>query len=175
VKQPTLYLMMGLPGAGKTTASIQIAKLTGAEHLWADKIRRDKFGKPSYTHDENQKLYFEMNSEVDKLLAEGKSVVFDTNFKYQKDRQHLSEIAKKHAANVVICWLKVDRELAKQRALEDTDHPHRPLGADMTENEFERLSADFEHPDANERVIELDGTKITPDYVAEKLQLNEAN
>jgi predicted kinase len=165
--------MMGLPGAGKTTTALQIAKITGAVHLWADKIRREKFGDPSYSHEENQKLYEEMNNQADTLLSEGKSVIFDTNFKYQKDRQHLSEIAHKNNASVIVCWLKVDQELAKKRALEDTDHPHRPLGADMTESEFKRLSADFELPQPGETVIELDGTKITPEYVSEKLQLNE--
>ena len=37
----TLYLIRGLPGAGKTTLSIELAKLLNAVHFNADEIRRE--------------------------------------------------------------------------------------------------------------------------------------
>src|SRR5262245_4051522 len=95
---PTLYLMLGYPGSGKTTTAKVIHALNGAVHLWADHIRRERFGTPSYTHKENLDLYNHMNELTGELLAAGNSVIFDTNFNFYKDREHLRDIAETHNA-----------------------------------------------------------------------------
>ena len=74
--QPVLYLMVGYPGSGKTTAALMIHELTGAVHLWADKIRRERFGQPTYSHEENVELYNHINELTAELLRAGNSVIF---------------------------------------------------------------------------------------------------
>jgi len=91
--KPKLYLLIGYPGAGKTTISKLIASTTGATHLWADVERHKLFGKPTHSQAESLKLYDYLNQEAEKLLAAGHSVVFDTNFNFHDDRQKLREIA----------------------------------------------------------------------------------
>ena len=85
--KPTLYLMLGYPGAGKTTTSKVIHALSGAVHLWADQIRRERFGAPTYSHEENLELYDYLNELTSELLRTGQSVIFDTNFNFYKDRE----------------------------------------------------------------------------------------
>ena len=85
----TLYLFVGYPGSGKTTAANIICKLTGAEHIWADRERQKMFGRPTHSPQESAALYHRLNERTRQLLLQDKSVVFDTNFNYRRDRDHL--------------------------------------------------------------------------------------
>lgn len=76
MKSPVLYLMLGYPGAGKTTTAKTIHELTGAVHLWADKIRNERYPHPTHSHKENIELYDYLNELTAELLATGQSVIF---------------------------------------------------------------------------------------------------
>lgn len=175
MSNPTLYLMLGLPGAGKTTASKIIHDLTGAVHLWADHERRELYGVPTYSHQENMDLYEQLNRETEQLLKDGRSVIYDTNFGFLKDRQLMRHIAEKHHAQVALIWVVAPADLSRRRATDSTERqPTRVLGDDngnMPLQKFEHIRASFEAPTDQEQYIQLDGTKITKEYVAEKLGL----
>lgn len=164
-----LFLMLGFPGAGKTTVSKMIEEQTGAVHLWADHERRKRFGEPSHTHDENLQLYAELNDITDRLLAEGKSVIFDTNFNFYKDREHLREIAAKHGVQTVLIWVRTPKELARERATKDAHLQHTRVLGNMQVEHFERISDNLEPPREGEYVVEFDGTNVTPAQVANVL------
>lgn len=167
----TLYLMVGYPGAGKTTTAETIQQLTGAEHLWADAERNQRFVHPTHSQAESQELYDYLNQLTDRLLAEGKSVIYDTNFNFHKDRQKLRRIAQSHDAQTVVVWVQVPKELAQNRATEaEIKHASRVWG-NMPLEDFERLSNHLQPPRADEHVIKIDGTKVTPEYIAERLHL----
>lgn len=168
--QPTLYLMLGYPGAGKTTVAKLISEITGATHLWADHERAKRFAHPTFTQDENDTLYTSMNQEASQLLASGKSVVFDTAFNHFEDREKLRDIAKQNNAITLVIWVQTNRNLAEKRAIEsDGNDPHRKLDHHMTHQDFHRLSDKLEEPRSNEAVITIDGTKVTRAYIAEKI------
>lgn len=168
---PKLYLFVGYPGAGKTTVAKVIHEETGAVHLWADKIRRERFDRPAYSHAENLQLYAHLNELTGELLEAGNSVLFDTNFNFYKDRDHLRHIAVQHGAEVVLVWLTTPRELARHRATEPhhQDH-HRVLGT-MSPEEFDRMAANLQPPTPDEHAIELDGSRLTAAEIKQKLGL----
>lgn len=170
MKPQRLFLMLGFPGAGKTTVSKMIEELTGAVHLWADHERRKRFGEPTYGHEENLKLYTDMNTMTDALLADGKNVIFDTAFNFYKDREHLRQIAAKHGAHTILIWVRTPKELARERATKDAHLQHtRMLGNMHPTEHFERLSNNLEPPREGEHVIEFDGTHVTPAMVADAI------
>lgn len=169
MQQPTLFLLLGFPGAGKTTVSKMIEAQTGAVHLWADHERRKRFGKPTHTHEENLKLYGELNQVTASLLAEGKSVIFDTNFNFYKDREHLRQIAAANGAQTILIWVRTPKELARERATKDAHLQHTRVLGNMPVEHFERISDNLEPPHEGERVVEFDGTHVTSAMVTDML------
>jgi len=167
---PTLYLMLGYPGSGKTTASKLLHQITGAEHLWADHERKKRFAVPSYTHAENLKLYAELNAMAGRLLAEGKSVIFDTNFNFFSDRQKLRRIAAKYNAPVIVVWVVAPKAVARERATQDAHRQETRILGDMTVANFERMSKNLQPPRAGETVVQLDGEGMTAETVAAALK-----
>jgi predicted kinase len=165
-----LYLFMGFPGAGKTTVAQYIAETTGAVHLWADKERRQLFQRPSHSAEESRQLYDALNQRTDELLGEGKSVIFDTNFNFYKDREHLRQIAAKHGVQTIVVWMVTPKELAKQRAVHEGKlrNGYEEL---LPESEFERMSNHLEEPRSDEHVIQIDGSHLTKETTLQLLGL----
>jgi len=171
MSKPVLYLMLGYPGAGKTTTAKVIHQVTGAVHLWADHIRRERFGHPTFSHKENLQLYDHLNELTAELLAAGNSVVFDTAFNLREDREKLRKIAAKHHAAAKLIWVQTPHDLARERAFKDVHlQETRVIGHLMTTADFERLSNKLEPPHTDEPYIAVDGTKVTPDYIKQILQ-----
>ncbi len=166
--KPVLYLMVGYPGAGKTTVSKIIHELTGATHLWADHERRTRYDHPTHSHQENIELYEDLNAVTEDLLATGKSVIFDTNFNFYKDRQKLREIAAKHGAQTKLIWVRTPKDLARQRATHGLGQDTRVLG-DMPAEQFERISSNMQPPGADEKAIEIQGTEVSPEYIKQTI------
>ena len=170
MSQPVLYLMIGYPGAGKTTVSKFIHELTGAEHLWSDHIRHRLFKNPTHSKTESLELYTHLNDLTDKLLSEGKSVIFDTNFNFYKDREHLRTIAAKHGAKAVLIWVTTPLATARSRATEQSHDQHTRIWGNMSITDFTRISSKLEPPRLNENAFEIDGAHITERTVQDLLK-----
>lgn len=168
---PTLYLMVGYPGSGKTTTAKIIHELTGAEHIWADHERKKMFGMPTHSREESDKLYDALNLRAENLLAEGKSVVFDTNFNYMKDREHMRTIAARQHATTRLLWVITPKDIALHRATLQSAGKETRLFGNMAEEVFERMTHQLEPPADNENPLVLDGTQITSEYIKQKLGL----
>lgn len=166
-----LYLFVGFPGAGKTTVANLIADCSGAVHLWADQERQAMFETVTHSKQESDELYDKLNQRADELLAAGKSVVFDTNFNYLKDRQYLCSIAAKNNAEVTVIWMQTPIEIARDRALHEHHRDRNGYDQTMTAEEFERLTNHVEPPSDNENFITIDGTDIDTEAVKRQLGL----
>lgn len=162
--------MVGYPGSGKTTASKLIHEQTGAVHLWADHERKLRFAAPNYSHPETIQLYNQLNKEVEALLAEGKSVIFDTNFNFYKDRQKLCRMAARRGVRTVIIWIIVPEELARTRAVHEAHGQATRVFGNMPPDHFKRIVRHLQPPRDDEHPIKLDGREITAEIVAEALR-----
>lgn len=162
--RPILYLMIGYPGAGKTTVAHIIQEATGAVHLWSDIERHKMFGRPTHSEEESVKLYDELNRRAEELLADGKSVIFDTNFNFREDRRRLHEIADRQGAETVVLWVTLPVEQARTRSV-GADQKRNGYHTRMTDEHFDSIVAKLEAPDKNEKIIKIDGAKLDRETV----------
>lgn len=151
--------MLGYPGAGKTTVAQYIVKQVGAVHIWSDLERHKMFGKPVHDKEESRQLYDVLNQRVEKLLAEGKNVVFDTSFNHRCDRDLLRETADRYDADTVIVWLTTPIDVARRRAVH-ADVVRNGYEFKMTGEQFDRIADRLQPPDKDEKVIKIDGVKL---------------
>lgn len=166
-----LYLFVGYPGAGKTTIAKMIAKFTGAVHLWADFERHIMFGQATHSKEESRALYNRLNQVADELLSQGQSVIYDTNFNFRKDRDHMRKLAAKHGAKTVLIWVTTPREIAENRATKDSEGQDTRIWGNMDPADFKRMSNNLQRPDSDEQVIEVDGSKLDAATLKQQLGL----
>jgi predicted kinase len=170
--KPKLYLFIGYPGSGKTTVAQLVEKATSAVHLWADQERHNLFGKPSHSASESTQLYDELNARTDKLLAEGYSVLFDTNFNYYSDREKLRSIAKNRGATPVLIWVNTSRKLSRDRAIGTAAPVRNGYPMHMSPQAFDVIADKLEEPTLSEQPICIDGTHVVPAEVLKKLGIS---
>jgi len=168
---PTLYLLVGYPGSGKTTVSQIICGASDTEHLWADEERQAMFETPSHSTQESAELYRYLNNRTRQLLLQGRSVLFDTNFNFRKDRDHLRTIAHEAGADTKLIWLTTDRDLAKHRAVNDSHGKPTRLYGNMDSDTFDRIASHLEPPADDEQPIQFVGENLQKTAVLKALDL----
>lgn len=114
--RPTLVMLMGYPGSGKSYTASQLASLLGMAHLSSDKVREKLFPKPSYTPTEHRTVVQIMLLMAEQFLEIEESVVFDISLNRLSERKAMREMTKKRGATPFLLWLQIDRESAKARA-----------------------------------------------------------
>lgn len=161
-KSPTLYLMLGFPGAGKTSVAEKIARRTGAVHLNSDWFRLHMYKNPTFSQEEHDSLYGNLDYLCELILSTGKSVIYDANLNKYIHRQEKYLIAEKVGAKVKLIFVNTDKATAKQRAtVEAYKNPrHRPYG-NMSLKTFERLVSEIELPGPDEPSLKIDGSHFT--------------
>lgn len=166
--KPTLHLLMGLPGAGKTTLAKILQKLTKSARLSSDDHRLIIYPEPSFSQKEHDDLYALIDHSAEHLLQAGHSVIYDANLNRYSHRKEKYDLADKYNANVVLWWVRTPKELAKKRRVSEQDKNLIPEG-ETPERMFDRIAEIMEEPGKDEKYIEVDGTNITKDEISEKL------
>lgn len=107
--RPTLILLVGIPGSGKTTyAESYIEDHPCTIHLSSDKIRKELWGDEAIQGDNNE-VFSLMQSRAIEALNNGQSVVYDATNITRKDRSYIISICPKFAKiECHIIWAPIE-------------------------------------------------------------------
>lgn len=153
MKQPTLYLTVGLPGTGKTTAARRIEDEQGALRLTKDEWMKALYGRdnPASASDVIEGRLIQIGM---RALALGINVVIDYGLWSRDERSALRQAATDIGAAVVLCYFELP--VAEQRQRLNKRQAEAPLETwPMSEQELTEWAAKIDIPTPGE----LDGSQ----------------
>ena len=182
MNRPSLILLVGIPGSGKTTyAEKYIKENPNAVHLSSDKIRAELWGNEA-TQGDNNEVFSLMQSRAIYALNNGQSVVYDATNVTRKDRSYIITLCPKFAKiECYIIWAPIEtcieRDAARERTvgkevidrmLKRFQAPYYDEGID--EIHF-KLPANFDEDEYTDKI--LNATKIPHDNPHHTLNIYE--
>jgi aminoglycoside phosphotransferase family enzyme/predicted kinase len=125
--KPSLVVVGGLSGAGKTTVSAAVApsvgRAPGALHLRSDVERKrmaginplDRLPREVYSKSASDKVYKRLCDRAEQALRAGHSVVVDAVFQDAKHRRCIEQVAARAHAPFLGVWLEASQERLIER------------------------------------------------------------
>ena len=144
----TLFLIVGLPGAGKTVRAKSLAAEHAALRLTPDEWMLSLFGDPQPAG-KRDLLEGHLISVAVEALRLGTSVVLDFGLWSRDERSSLRWLAQSVGASCEVVYLPVDRTTQLERIRHRGTHAPDETFV-MTEDDVDHWRAQFEAPDAAE-------------------------
>ncbi len=147
-----LYIMTGLPYAGKTTLSRALQQRLGYDVVSVDRImdERDMWREGHPTQDDWNEAYAEAYRQIEQLLRESKTVIFDCANLPFHERENARTIAGRAGVSHKLVYVntRVDEIRARWR-VNATTMQRGQLTPKMMDDGIQM----FEEPDAREQAI----------------------
>lgn len=136
MNRPSLILLVGIPGSGKTTyAEKYIKENPNAVHLSSDKIREELWGNEA-TQGDNNEVFSLMQYRAIDALNNGQSVVYDATNITRKDRSYIIALCPKFAKiECHIIWASIETCIERDAARE------RTVGKEVIDRMLKRFQA----------------------------------
>lgn len=160
LNQPTLFLLYGFPGAGKTYFARQLCEELQAAHVQGDRIRYELFEEPRFDRQENEIVTHLMEYMSEEFLQAGISVVFDVNASRAAQRRELRDLARKTKAQIVLVWFQLDTESAFVRVNKrDRRKADDKYAMPLDRTTFETVISHMQNPTPTEDYMVVSGKR----------------
>jgi len=136
--RPTIILLVGPPGAGKTTYAYKyIEEHPGTVHLSSDKIRYELHGDES-NQDDNNLVFYRMQTRAINALNFGDDVIYDCTNMTRKDRAYIiSQCPKFAKIEAHVIWAPIETCIERDAARK------RTVGKEVIDKMLKRFQAPF--------------------------------
>jgi aminoglycoside phosphotransferase family enzyme/predicted kinase len=145
-RKPCLFLVSGLPGAGKSTLSRGLASLANFTVIRSDAIRKELAGVPltlkaegCYTPEWTDRTYAECLGRASDTLRNGGRAIVDASFAEEGRREEFLDAAGKLGVPAVLLVCRADSDVVRQRL-----HARRGDASDAGWAVYEEMASRWE-------------------------------
>lgn len=167
--KPHLFIMAGIPGAGKTYFADHFSNTYGLPLISNTHTTQILFEKPDYS-DNEQTIVQRLNlSNLNELLKTQNHIIYDGYSDTRISRYDIAKLAHAFGYTPLIIWVQTDIESASRRATTSSKN-YQPMSSDR----FEKLVRKFTAPNEKERQIVISGKHLPSSQtrnVVNKLQI----
>jgi predicted kinase len=151
MEKPILYILTGLPYAGKTTLRNELVKRFKMRVISIDEIN-DEWGviAEQITQKDWDKVYTEAYKRLKEYLSQGKKVVFDGASLLFRERETQRQIAESIGAAYKLIYVDTPQEEIKERWMKNQQTKDR---GHVPEKLFEAALTMWEEPRAEEHPL----------------------
>ena len=149
-----MFILVGLPGSGKTYLTRQLGQRLGASSVSAEQIRAVILDQPSLKAAEERLVRRIALFLVEEFLKAGSPVICDLPAQTAAQRLELQKLAKKYRCPVVILYQQVDKQAAWLRC--QSRHSHQiddRYALNLDQSTFKRLCSNLETPAEGEIIV----------------------
>ena len=153
MNRPSLILLVGIPGSGKTTYAEKYIEVCGnVIHLSSDKIRAELWGSEA-TQGDNNEVFSLMQSRAIEALNNGHNVIYDATNITRKDRSYIISLCPKFVKiECHIVWAPIETCIERDAARK------RTVGKEVIDKMLKRFQAPYYDEGIDEiKVIIPDG------------------
>ena len=159
--EPTLVIMCGLMGSGKSFLATKLAMRLGVELIRSDVARKDSFslahsnhrldnyGEGIYTRASSERIYRMMFDEAAMRLKRRENVIIDASFGKRVNRMTAVNLAKEHNTQFLLIYCEAPDDMIHSRLDKRVKQNKDP--SDGRWELFEQQKADFEILDLEEK------------------------
>lgn len=145
--QPALVVLVGSPGAGKSTVAEALGERRPLVVLNSDRVRTLLLDEPDYSFTETQRVVRAMRLATGELLQRNMTVVLDANHLTEWERSPLYNLAELHHARLVLIEVTAPMNVVLERLdqLRARDEPPEAQESEAAADVYHRL-ADQQEP-----------------------------
>lgn len=156
---PTVLVMVGAPGAGKSFFANQFASTFKAPLVSQDQLRQTVSPQSQYNREENKVIDKLADNQLSELLKTGKTVVYDANANNKTRRQELRALAKQNGYQCLFVWAQVDQATAQKRSVKPNKRAaqYDPNKVPLTEQQFAQAIKDLTPLSHDETYLVISG------------------
>ncbi len=165
MKKPCLYILCGLPFAGKTTLTKELVNWLGIQRVAIDDINSERGiwdDEKGLSSEEWDETYREAYQRIATFLSLGESVVDDSANFTREQRDRLRTIAEQYNAQSCVIFVDVSLTEARRRWQENRQTAVR---ADVRDDDFAHIVEYFAPPVENENVLRFDGSMLVREWI----------
>ena len=115
VANPVFVLVCGLPGAGKSYFSRQLADQLPGLIIESDAMRKKLWQSPTHSAQESHRLFSALYLLIEDLLRGGITVVYDATNLLEQHRERLYRICGRIGVKIIIVWVEAPKEVILKR------------------------------------------------------------
>lgn len=137
---PSLVILCGLPGTGKSHFARELARRAPFAWLNSDRTRKILVGAPSYSRREHRRVFSAMHVLTRGYLRDGYSVVFDATNLNEKVRRPLYASADEVGVKPLIIRFTAPSELVRRRLTDRAEGVGEATQSDATWEVYSRMA-----------------------------------